>query len=62
MSLNRRNIKKDFLVVVVVVVFGKLLGFFREMVVAYFYGASSDTDAFYYVNGLITSIFTTFQL
>ena len=58
MSLNRRNIKKDFLVVVVVVVFGKLLGFFREMVVAYFYGASSDTDAFYYVNGLITSIFT----
>ena len=52
----KRNITKDFIIVVFVVVLGKALGFARELVVSYLYGSSAITDAFYYVNGLITAV------
>lgn len=52
----KRNITKDFIIVALVVVLGKILGFARELVVSYLYGSSAITDAFYYVNGIITAL------
>ena len=58
MLTKTRNITKDFILVVIVVVLGKILGFGRELVVSYLYGSSLITDAFYYVNSLITAAFS----
>lgn len=55
---KQQNVTKDFLVVVLIVILGKALGLFRELVVSYLYGSSIDTDAFYYVNSLITAMFS----
>jgi len=52
----KRNITKDFILVALVVIFGKILGFARELVVSYLYGSSTITDAFYYVNGIVTAL------
>ena len=53
----KRSFIKDSIMVMIIVVIGKICGFARELVVAYLYGASPITDAFYFCNGLINSAF-----
>ena len=56
--MKQRDIVKDYFLVIFVVMAGKLLGFARELTIAAFYGSSVETDAFFFTNGLVVSVFS----
>lgn len=43
--------------VLVLIVFGKLLSFLRDIAISYFYGSSNETDAFFAANSIPSIIF-----
>ena len=57
MTINKNNtIAGGVLLVTLVTLFVKVLGFIKQMVIAYVYGASSSTDVFFISSEFITNI------
>ena len=54
---DKTKIKRAAIILVIGTVTAKILGFMRELVVAYKFGASSITDAFVLTNGIPSLIF-----
>ena len=54
---QKNNKSSSVFFVLVITLLGKFFGFFREQMIAYKFGATATTDAFYLVNGLISSCF-----
>jgi putative peptidoglycan lipid II flippase len=55
--MKRDSIVKATLVVSILVIVCKLLGFAREAIIAAYYGANGNTDAFFFAQGMPASIF-----
>lgn len=57
MILKGKSVLTATLTVTVLVILGKLLGFGRETLIAAYYGASADTDAFFFAQSMPGMIF-----
>lgn len=57
MAAKKDSILKATLVVSILVIICKLLGFAREAIIAAYYGANAETDAFFFAQGMPASIF-----
>ena len=55
--MNRKNIK-NIILIVFILVLSKIIGFARDLIIAYNSGASVDTDIFYVAFGIINMCFT----
>ncbi len=58
MKLKKRSISKAVLILSIGTLISKILGFVRELVVAYKFGAGSITDAFVLTNSIPPIIFS----
>lgn len=52
----KKTILKSAVLLSVFTIIGKVIGFLRMMVVAYIFGATSDTDAYNLANGMVSNI------
>ena len=50
------DVRKDIFGVVFVVLIGKVIGFCRELIIAYYYGSSLETDAFFLASSIMLSL------
>lgn len=57
MAAKKDSILKATLIVSILVIICKLLGFAREAIIAAYYGANAETDAFFFAQGMPASIF-----
>ena len=53
-----KSLVKNSMLVIGIVVLSKMIGFFREIILAYFYGASSTTDAYVIVTSMYALFFS----
>lgn len=52
----KKTLFKSAIVLSILTIIGKLIGFIRVMVIAYIFGADGETDAYYLANGLVSNI------
>lgn len=55
--MKGRSLIKATIIVSMLVILCKLLGFAREAIIAAYYGANADTDAFFFAQGMPATIF-----
>ena len=57
MSKTEKNIARSTATVAIIVLLGKLIGFAREALIAAYYGATPETDAFFFANSMPAMLF-----
>ena len=53
----KEKTSKPVILIFVLTVVGKIMGFIRSMIIAAYYGADNVTDAYYLTNGIISNVF-----
>ena len=52
----KENIFKSALLISVLTIIGKIIGFLRTIIIAYFFGADSTMDAYNFANGIVHNV------